>query len=115
MNNVVFSQLSAPENWFSLVQRILPLLKNPMESGFQTSSELLSALAASRNLTPRALMKQVDAAKFLLEKYPDVLARLRIRGGIAKSNTSSKCSNWIEQLRTTLLKMCSMAESPWHK
>lgn len=79
--NVVFSQLSITETWFDLAKNILPLLVEPSASGFQTATELVSALAAARKLTPRALLKQVDAAKFLLDAYPGLITKHGVEGG----------------------------------
>jgi hypothetical protein len=42
---------------------------------------LLSALAAKRKQTPRGLAKQVDAARFALETYPEMVSDWGVRGG----------------------------------
>ena len=78
---VSFSQLSNRDNWFELVLKILPLLETPQNSGFKTVIELVSALAASRGQTPRALSKQVDAAKFVISNFPELVKSLGVSGG----------------------------------
>lgn len=79
--SVSFSQLAHPDGWYALTLKILPLLEDPLTSGFKTVNELLSALAAARKLTPRALMKQVDAARFVQKTYPDLVRDLGVEGG----------------------------------
>lgn len=78
---VSFSQLSQPIGWYALTLQILPLLADPGTSGFKTENELLSALAAARKLTPRALIKQIDAARFVLASYPDLVKSVGVTGG----------------------------------
>lgn len=81
VNSVAFSQLSMPKTWFEVANDILPLLEAPEKSGFRTATDLLIALAKARNLTPRALIKQIEAARFLLNTYPALIAECRVTGG----------------------------------
>lgn len=76
-----FNELAVPASWFDVARRVIPLLDDPASSGFQTVAELLSALAAKRKQTPRGLGKQVDAARFVLKEYPDLVESQGVEGG----------------------------------
>jgi hypothetical protein len=85
-----FNRLAVPERWFDMARQVIPLLDNPAASGFKTAAELLSALAAGRKQTHRGLGKQVEAARFVLQTYPDLVNDFGVEGGHSQIEFLSK-------------------------
>lgn len=76
--------LSGAEDWFRLALPLVKTLQDPSNMGASTPTQIIANAARVRGLTPRALGKQIQAAKFLLQTYPDVLKFTAVQGGYSQ-------------------------------
>jgi len=75
----------SPHDWLSLIRPISEEMEAARASGTMTPTQVIANAARQRGLTPRALGKQVLAARFLEETYPmHLMPGERIAGGYSQ-------------------------------
>ncbi len=75
---------SEADDWFSLAIPLIKELDDPQRMATTTPTQVIANAARLRGLTPRAVGKQILAAKFLLETYPARLGSGPILGGYSQ-------------------------------
>jgi hypothetical protein len=82
------NELSLPNNshdsWFECNVPLLRATGRPEEHGFATAGDLLAHVARERELTVRALTKQIEAVRFLLVTYPQHVESAPVSGGYSQ-------------------------------
>jgi hypothetical protein len=75
---------SEADDWFSLAIPLIEELDDPQRMARTTQTQVISNAARQRGLTPRAIGKQILAAKFLRETYPERIGSGQVRGGYSQ-------------------------------
>lgn len=90
----IVNQLKLPSYdarlWFECNTPLLEAIQQPTTYGFSTAGELLAAVARERNLSPRALTKQLEAVRFLRSVYPELVASGQVQGGYSQTEYLQK-------------------------
>ena len=72
------------DDWFTLAVPLLEELADPERMATTTQTQVIANAARLRGLTPRAVGKQILAAKFLRETYPGRIGSGLVRGGYSQ-------------------------------
>jgi hypothetical protein len=75
---------SEADDWFSLAIPLIEELDDPQRMATTTPTQVIANAARLRGLTPRAVGKQILAAKFLRVTYPERVASGPILGGYSQ-------------------------------
>jgi len=72
------------EDWFTLAVPLVEELGDALRMTSTTPTQVIANAARLRGLTPRAVGKQILAAKFLRETYPGRIGSGQVRGGYSQ-------------------------------
>lgn len=72
------------EDWFNLAIPLIEQLDDSQRMATTTPTQVIANAARLRGLTPRAIGKQILAAKFLRETYPVRISSGQVRGGYSQ-------------------------------
>lgn len=79
-----------PKMWFYCNSPIVQAASDPQAYGYPTTGELIASVARDRGLNPRALTKQLDAARFLMSIFPELIASQEVLGGYSQTEYLKK-------------------------
>lgn len=98
------------EDWFSLAIPLIKELDDPQRMATKTPTQVIANAARLRGLTPRAIGKQILAAKFLRETYPGLLGSGPMRGGYSQVEYLAKIHQFDPALADRLVGLILSAE-----